>query len=96
MSHEPRKWSLITAKRMAEYCDAAEKLVPQYVQLAKSNGAPPFAAALAACSVIHAINKSMGGDIEWWIELLREPEAMRSKYMVDVDGPPNLVRGGKT
>lgn len=88
---ERRAWSVITVERLKEYADQAERLG----DFAARERIHPFAAALAGVAFVHNAIKVMGGSVDWWIELLRDPNAIR-KYMIGgADGLPVPPPPGK-
>jgi len=78
---ERRAWSLISLERLAEYTAQSERLI----DFAARENIAPFAAALAGVGFIHTAIAVMGGAVDWWIELVRDPAAI-ARYIVAARG----------
>lgn len=67
---DKREWSLVSREKFEEYILESKRLV----DLAKENKIGLFGAAMAGVAFIREAVATMGGDVEWWVRLIRTGE----------------------
>lgn len=86
-------WSFITGAQLANYGEQASRLFEEIVRFAKSNDIHPFAAGLCAAMLVRVSNSMMDGNLDWWLEVIKDPEVLYEKYCVQL--PPGFTFAGK-
>jgi hypothetical protein len=70
VSGEKRNWSFLGAEEFAVYVRDANR----FIQMGREAGVSPFAASLAGVAMIRSAIANMGGDPQWWVNLIMSTE----------------------
>jgi len=88
MSETEKEWSFITGKELNEILSEAQDVVDTI----KKKGTSMIAAGFAGAALVRMAADSMGGNVEWWCDIIRRgPDTIESFFVPEgasfVKGP---------